>query len=417
VFVAVFSVCFSLFHFSSFRPARAEDFPMATFPHKSTRRGFTLVELLVVIAIIATLIGLLLPAVQSAREAARRTGCSFNIRGLTQAIMVYESTKKRLPAVTDRLPATSLAGTGGNSATTSGYSWIFHILPYMEEGAFYNNVSTNTSKFRFGPFTSGNTAAAGGAWSGQNWQGTHGAAVVISQLICPSSGGGSTVETTATGPTGGLSYSSEYGTIASTIGATPAITNYKAMAGTHMASLPVDGATALVPMTNGAIQFQPDMPVPSSLSSTPWFASRSGVTAGSVSDGMSKTVMVAETKERGYSAWIDGTTAWVVAYDPNQGVPINNNGIWCSAGTTPVTVCGLTVQPSLSPLVRFLPAAQFGSRMAQGMAYGPGSDHQGGITMHAFGDTHVAQITADVDPGVYLAICSRIGQESASLQE
>jgi hypothetical protein len=51
------------------------------------------------------------------------------------------------------------------------------------------------------------------------------------------------------------------------------------------------------------------------------------------------------------------------------------------------------------------------------MAFGPSSDHQGGITMHAFGDTHVSQITADVDPNVYLSICSRNGNESASLQE
>ncbi len=392
---------------------------MFTFESNTKRRGFTLVELLVVIAIIATLIGLLLPAVQSAREAARRTGCSFNIRGLTQAIMVYESTKRRLPAATDRLPATSRAGTGGNSTTSSGYSWIFHILPYMEEGAFYNNVSNNTTKFRFGPFGTGRSAAAGGAWSGQNWQGTHGAAVVISQLVCPSGGGGSAVETTATGSTSGLSYSSEYGTIGNQIGGTPAVTNYKAMAGTHMQSQSVDGTTAIVPQGNGAIQFMPDVPVPSSLTSTPWFASRSGVTAGSVSDGMSKTVMVAETKERGYSAWIDGTTAWVVAYDPNAGTPFNVNGLWnrTNSANNPITVCGLTVQPSLTPRVQFLPAAQFGSRMAQGMAYGPSSDHQGGITMHAFGDTHVAQVTADVDPGVYLAICSRNGQESATLQE
>ena len=57
------------------------------------------------------------------------------------------------------------------------------------------------------------------------------------------------------------------------------------------------------------------------------------------------------------------------------------------------------------------------SRMQQGMAFGPGSDHQGAITMHAFGDTHVAQVTADVDPAVYMAICSRNGQEAAALQE
>jgi hypothetical protein len=82
-----------------------------------------------------------------------------------------------------------------------------------------------------------------------------------------------------------------------------------------------------------------------------------------------------------------------------------------------VTRCALSVQPALSPLVRYLPGAQFGSRMAIGMAFGPSSDHQGGITMHAFGDTHVAQVTADVDPNVYMSICSRNGQESATLQE
>jgi len=377
------------------------------------RRGFTLVELLVVIAIIATLIGLLLPAVQSAREAARRTGCSFNIRGLTQAVLVYESTKRRLPAATDRDETTSRAGSWAAANTASGYSWIFHILPYMEEGAFYSNVSSNTSKFQFGPFSIGTTTAAGGAWSGQNFQGTHGTAVVISQLVCPSSGGGSTVETTVSGSTSGLSYASEYDTFQGTIGGSKvASTNYKAMAGTHLVNN--------LPQTNGAIQFAPDVAVSSALSGTPWFASRAGVTAGSVSDGMSKTVMVAETKERGYSSWIDGTACWVVAYDPNQGTPFNVNGVWgtvATTPTTPITKCALTVQPSLAPVVRYLPAANFGTRIAQGMAFGPGSDHQGGITMHAFGDTHVAQITADVDPNVYLSICSRNGQESAGLTE
>ena len=407
---------------------------MSLAKNNPKRRGFTLVELLVVIAIIATLIGLLLPAVQSAREAARRTGCSFNIRGLTQAIMVYESTKRRLPAVTDRNENTSVTGAWSAAATASGYSWIFHILPYMEEGAMYNNISSNTAKFQNGPFSIGfggsATPPTGGAWTAQGATstanaGTHASAVVISQLICPSSSGGSTVATTSSeGSPSNLSFATEYGTFQSSLpaGQKVALTNYKAMAGTHMST---SGTTTLP--VGGAIQFAPDVPAPASLQSTPWFASRAGLTAGSVSDGMSKTVMVAETKERGYSSWIDGTACWVVAYDPNEGNgttnPSINNGLWNitgSAGGTAISKCALTVQPVAgSGGVRYLTTAKFPSnRIAtNGMAFGTSSDHQGGITMHAFGDTHVSQVTADIDPQVYMSICSRSGSESTGLTE
>jgi len=80
--------------------------------------AFTLVELLVVIAIIGTLVGLLLPAVQAAREAARRVSCSSNLRQLALAMVHYESARKALPP-------TDLPG---------GFSIQARLLPFMEEG-------------------------------------------------------------------------------------------------------------------------------------------------------------------------------------------------------------------------------------------------------------------------------------------
>jgi prepilin-type N-terminal cleavage/methylation domain-containing protein len=68
-----------------------------SFRPRTLRRGFTLVELLVVIAIIGVLVALLLPAVQAAREAARRAQCQSNLKNIALAVLNYESMKKELP--------------------------------------------------------------------------------------------------------------------------------------------------------------------------------------------------------------------------------------------------------------------------------------------------------------------------------
>ena len=96
-------------------------------------RGFTLVELLVVIAIIATLIGLLLPAVQSARGSARRLQCMNNLRTLGQGLLSYENSHKNFPP-----GATS---NGRSKPFTGAYSWAALILPFIEESALYAGLN------------------------------------------------------------------------------------------------------------------------------------------------------------------------------------------------------------------------------------------------------------------------------------
>lgn len=99
----------------------------------SKRRGFTLIELLVVIAIIAILIALLLPAVQQAREAARRTQCKNNLKQMGIAFHNFQDVHQQLPNGARDGSDTDPLNDCCNSETRRGWSWAYHILPYMEQ--------------------------------------------------------------------------------------------------------------------------------------------------------------------------------------------------------------------------------------------------------------------------------------------
>ncbi|MGN6543611.1 MAG: DUF1559 family PulG-like putative transporter [Aureliella sp.] len=114
------------------------------------KQGFTLVELLVVIAIIGILVGLLLPAVQAAREAARRMSCSNNLKQLALAFHNYESTHKKVPRLASSVYAEDATPSMRNS-DWHGYSAHTMLLPYIEQGPLFNQFKFNQNHYATTP--------------------------------------------------------------------------------------------------------------------------------------------------------------------------------------------------------------------------------------------------------------------------
>jgi prepilin-type N-terminal cleavage/methylation domain-containing protein len=382
---------------------------------RSKKRGFTLIELLVVITIIGILVGLLLPAINAAREAANRNTCFNKLRQIGLALHNYESGKRRYPCETSNLTtgavfnALKSVPASQSGTTITGYSWIVFILPMLEETNLYNSISQNSARFTDpkGPFDNINV------YGSATYQ--HVSCVSLPALICPSWGGdgytnsNTTIDVgTSVGAPAGYG-ASEYANVDSNAPGTGVnafkgkvgVTNYKAMVGTHISTT---GARHIV--ENGGFVY----------------SGNQGLTEGAISDGSSKTIFCVETKESSYASWYDGAVCWLVANDPNQTTApgTNDSPPWAAANGTTNAHPAINVgyNASLAGTTSTVPNKPYLVKgntpigaMANDWWWGPSSDHGGGIVSHVYGDGHTLGVTDQVDAATYLGLTTRNGSE------
>ena len=261
---------------------------------KSNRRGFTLIELLVVISIIATLMALILPAIQSAREAARRTQCQNNLRQVTVAAIAYAEAHRGVLPSSGTYAGIDTDSMGGNDTIVPAHSWVVSLLPYIDQqavfdrwnfSAAFNSTATSTS------FTISNAELG---------------RTNIEALGCPN-------DDTAAGADGGLSYvaNNGIGDLSADVSSATVIASF----GHSFAIEPLDwdgvapsGSTADAAITQDTGVFWPSFDLPS-LQST----MRASQNIGRIYDGAGNTIMFTENVNGGQN------TGGLAAFQPASG--------------------------------------------------------------------------------------------------
>ena len=230
-------------------------------------RGFTLIELLVVIAIIAILIALLLPAVQQAREAARRTQCKNNMRQIGLAFHNYHETHSRFP-----LPAVIGLTVSSGLEIRQGSSWCTMLLPYIEQANLYARYDSNLS-----PYHPANSAAV---------------ATAIPGFTCPSTPRNEMTHTMQI--TGGTALGGGFPATGSAIGMTGGVLDYDTLDGIRsgFSSIAYSGRPAAASREGWGVWSLRVMDLPQ------FSSGGSGGRIRDMTDGTSNTILVAEVANR-----------------------------------------------------------------------------------------------------------------------
>ncbi len=408
-------------------------------------RGFTLVELLVVIAIIGILVALLLPAIQAAREAARRNSCINNIKQLALALQNCHDTRKAFPMASTSPLVSGLAGgaapTYGNLGVAEGagvhtppywtagqdgdgYSWICLLLPFMEENTIYDKLTQGLSprlgKFQDAAFAKSTSAATlSPGTAPQNPNNPYIFATKISGLICPSFPGEDDHPVGDFGTAPLKSITDGTGKVATGNYVAISSTNYQ-LATKHLESgYPSTATTAAVKTCAAGTTYcgNGGMPFPGVVGGK---VQKTGLNIVSLQDGTSKVPMICESREELNSSWYSGASAYVVATWPSAGSAGNQ-----PKGTTP-NANGQSFWSCVSPCDHALnkgdPKADT-TKVAtlwyitaganpggQNRNWGPSSRHPG-VVVHGFGDGHTESIPDTVDPTTYLQQVTRGGRE------
>jgi prepilin-type N-terminal cleavage/methylation domain-containing protein len=410
-------------------------------------RGFTLVELLVVIAIIGILVALLLPAIQAAREAARRNSCINNVKQLALALHNCHDTRKQFPMAS----TAGLIGYGSNTAgagygklgvigaitapaTTpnyyagqdgDGYSWICQILPFMEENTIYDKITqavgtTRLGKFQDGAFekdAKGATLNPGSAAT--NPTNPYIFAQKINTLVCPSFPGEDdhavadfTATWTANNGTQKVA-TGNYMAIASThfLGSTKHLeSGYPTTAGTTQGK---NCATGTTYCGNGGLPF------PGVTGASPnTKVQKTGLNIVSLQDGTTKVPMICESKEEIFSSWYSGAASYVVASWPGDGAagknpkgvqPTTNGPVYWGCTTGCDHALNKGDRKATSTTLYYIGTAAVNPHL-QTRNWGPSSQHPG-VVIHGYGDGHTEGINDTVDPTVYIQSVTRGGRE------